>query len=329
MSQPVREQLLGYLLGALEEDEHREVKARLLASPQLQQELAHLRETLRPLAADRVVPPPQGLWQRTCRLVEIAASAIPVNRSTPRAAVSLPTRRWSLRDALTAAVVLLATCCVLFPAVQRSRFQAGVTACQNHLGQLGMALLHYGENHGGHFPQAPQEGNDAFAGMYSVMLRDHGLLPDPRIILCPAVASSRGEPLYVPSLCELQQARERRLVELRRSMTGDYGYTLGVMVNGRCVPVRNQGRTIFAIMADTPSLALDGLPSANHGGLGQNVLFEYGNVRFLRSGEPLLGTDYLFLNDAWRVAPGTHPDDSVIAPCHARPMLLEPSSLER
>src|SRR5262249_41996420 len=98
---------------------------------------------------------------------------------------------------------------------------------------------------------------------------------------------------------------------------------LGYVANGECVAVRDRNRWAFAIMADSPSAALDGEPSGNHGRLGQNVLFEDGSVRFLRwedltTGCVLLG-DLIFFNDDNEVAPGKQPDDAVIVHPGARP----------
>jgi hypothetical protein len=313
MSDQVREQLLGYLLDALEEDERRQVERELAASPALRRELTELRACLAPLAADREpVHPPRGLWQRTCRLVELSARVM-----SGSAAAS----RWSLRDGVAAAVVLIAACLMFFPAVQRSRFQAGVTACQYNLGQLGLALLRYSDNHGGAFPRVPPKGNDAMAGVFAISLRENGLLDNPALIVCPAVAALREDGIYIPTLDELCQARDWELVRLQRGMMGDYGYPLGIVVNGQYLPIRNQCRMNFALMSDAPSARLDGRPSSNHGPQGQNVLFEAGNVRFMRFVEPQPGQDYPFLNEECRVAPGCHENDAVIAPAHATPAL--------
>jgi hypothetical protein len=107
-------------------------------------------------------------------------------------------------------------------------------------------------------------------------------------------------------------------------MSRDYGYHLPCMVNGRCLAVRDRNRSTFAIMADSPSPALDGEPSSNHGRQGQNILFEDGTVRFLRWEDLIYGCallrDPLFLNDKGDVAPGEHPEDVVIAPFWARPL---------
>src|SRR5512145_1353057 len=71
MSDSVREQLLGHLLGALESDEQAEIEAQLGSDPECRKELALLRKQLEPLAAlKHDFTPPAGLAERTCLLVE-------------------------------------------------------------------------------------------------------------------------------------------------------------------------------------------------------------------------------------------------------------------
>src|SRR5262249_17326252 len=57
---PSNENLLGYLLNALDENIHREVEAHLATSTEAQGRLELLRQALAPLAADRKDAPPPG-----------------------------------------------------------------------------------------------------------------------------------------------------------------------------------------------------------------------------------------------------------------------------
>jgi hypothetical protein len=226
------------------------------------------------------------------------------------------------------AAVLVLGCLLVFPALSQSRFQAAVRGCQDNLRQLGVSLKHYAGAHGGRFPQVPRQGNEAFTGVYSVVLRDSGLLSDPRYLACPAVASQRQWAIEIPTCADLRQAAPEQLAELRRLMSGDYGYHLPIIVNGRSMAVRDQNRHTFAIMADSPSPSLDGQPSGNHGSLGQNVLFEDGSVHYF-NGKDLAALyivlgDCLFLNEDSEVAPGKHPADAVVAPFNARPVKWDP-----
>ena len=60
--------------------------------------------------------------------------------------------------------------------------------------------------------------------------------------------------------------------------------------------------------------------SANHGGRGQNVLFESGRVGFVTSPRSTARSDHFFLNDDGQVAAGTHAEDSVIGSSHTGPL---------
>jgi prepilin-type processing-associated H-X9-DG protein len=333
MSGQQSEQLLGYLLGALEDDERRQFETHLRHDVVLRAELGRLRSCLEPLENSwQPVGTPPGLWQRTCRFVEVAARVVPRGAAAMcRASMSAGaggglSRRsaWSWREAVAAAAVLVAACLVLFPAVNRSRFQAAVRGCQNNLAQLGASFQRFAEAHDGRFPQVPREGNDAFAGVYAAVLQDYGMLDDSRYLICPAVAAQRQNVIYVPSCAELRSATPPQLAELRRNMCGDYGYHLGFVVDGQYLAVRDQDRPTFAILADAPSPQLDGQPSTNHARVGQNILFVDGSVRFIRCEDLVNGCvlvrDNLFLNDDNEVAPGKHPGDAVIAPPQARPV---------
>jgi len=67
----MREDLLGYLLNALDKAERQRVFEALQKDPQLRQELETVRRDLRPLdATNRDYNPPVGLAELTCDLVE-------------------------------------------------------------------------------------------------------------------------------------------------------------------------------------------------------------------------------------------------------------------
>ena len=62
MADEQSQQLLGYLLEALEEDERRQIEAQLRRDPELRAELGRLRGCLEPLESSwRPVCPPAGL----------------------------------------------------------------------------------------------------------------------------------------------------------------------------------------------------------------------------------------------------------------------------
>ncbi len=104
-------------------------------------------------------------------------------------------------------------------------------------------------------------------------------------------------------------------------MGGSYGYCIGYLDQGVYQPTKNLGRAGFALMADAPREERPDRQSANHGGRGQNVLFEDGHVQFLASSRPAGMTDDIFANDDDLVAAGVHRDDSVIASSGVMPII--------
>ncbi len=316
MTSRIQEQLLGYLLGALEEDERQQVEERLLAEPDLRDELERLRACVDPLEDDTVVyKPPVGLARRACQYVALRSRAM----AAP--ALGESTGGWSARDFLAAAAILVAALLVMFPAVSYSRFHAEVTTCQDNLRHVSQALTQYSENHGGELPTAPQHGPLAAAGVYAPILSDAGYLSDGRWILCPGVPHDHRQSGEIVTLDQLRSASPDQLKKLRRRMGGDFGYELGFWAEGRYHARRNQRRDTFALMADAPFGDLQGRPSLNHGGHGYNILYESGRVRYVRiCGAKGVCFDY-FLNDEGNVAAGMHEDDAVIAPSHAAPLI--------
>lgn len=316
----MREQLIGYLLDALDPDERRNFEERLLEDAALRDELERVRGCLELLEEDAGgFEPPAGLAERTCRNVSLQSAPTP-------ASVPPDESRWSLREWITGVSVLAASLFVLFPAISESRFKAGVNECQDKLRGLGFALAQFAENDAerpGCFPYVPPEGNLSFAGLYAPRLMQAGYVEEAGDFTCPEVLLGDPRPRRVPTSEELIYATLAQRSELLRQMEGFFGYTLGVRINGHYQPVRNQGRPGFALLADAPSSWLDGRPGVSHGGRGVNVLYEYGNVRFVHvcpQGEARFNDLFLvYLNDEGRAAAGVHLEDAVVVPVHAGP----------
>jgi hypothetical protein len=95
VNKPTREELLGYLLGALDAPEHEQVAICLQARPDIRLELSTLRERIAPLSARTTAPDdfPVGLARRTCEAVA-RLSPPTANRTPPvQAQSSRPARR--------------------------------------------------------------------------------------------------------------------------------------------------------------------------------------------------------------------------------------------
>ncbi len=325
MSPIEREQLLGYVLGALDEDEHRHVDARLRREADLRRNLESVRRSLRPLQSmRRAYEPPEGLAGRTCQMVsrhQERAAALP----SLAPCSTLPRWGHGLRfaDLAVAAAVCLAVTAILIPALQSSRFNAQILTCQDKLRQIGVALTQYSDRNGGYFPVVPQRGALASAGIYAPVLLDHGLLKESAQVVCPGSPLAEDRQFQVPPLAEVRLASDDGGQDIRRKMGGSYGYSLGYVHDGVYRPTKNRHRPTFALLADSPSAEMPELRSVNHAGKGQNVLFEDGHVSFLSSPSVPSSPDCYFTNDDGRIAAGVHPDDSVIVSSTTCPLVSD------
>ncbi len=354
MTEPPREQLLGYLLGALEDNEQAEIETILDGDAALRRELATLNRSLAPLdAARREFSPPAGLATRTSAFVaesarateerateeaedaattpllatavEAAARAEPCKQSAKMKPVDLPCGsasriRW--QDSLVAAGIMVVACGLLFPAILDSREHARIMECQNNLHDIGTALASYSGNNNGYFPRVPAQGNLAAAGIYAPRLLKSGYLPNASQIVCPGSDLADDESFSIPTIDDLQSAScPDELSAMKDRMGGSYGYSLGHIKDGRYHNTKNLQRENFALMADSPSHALPSLQSRNHGGSGQNILYEDGHVKFLPTTKLLGLSDDVFTNDDGLVAAGVHADDSVIGSSPSAPII--------
>jgi hypothetical protein len=333
MTEPPREQLLGYLLGALEDGEQADIEHILTNDTKLQRETAVLNRALSPLdASRREFAPPPGLAAQTCAFVTEAQPVEtrpvetrpaghapmmhPVDASPCR-----PSRvRW--QDSIMAIGIMIAAGGLLFPALQDSREQARLMSCQNNLREIGTSLASYSDNHHGYFPKVPQRGNLAAAGIYAPRLLKDGYLSNIHQVVCPGSALADEKEFSIPTIDELQATSDPGLLDaMHGRMGGSYGYSLGHVKDGVYQHTKNLHRPNFAIMADSPSQTCPTHQSCNHGGKGQNVLFEDGHVKFLPTTRPLGLADDVFTNDDGQVAAGIHPDDSVIGSSPTAPII--------
>jgi hypothetical protein len=196
-----------------------------------------------------------------------------------------------------------------------------VTACQDNLRQVGQALTEYSHKNHDVFPVVPAQGNLAAAGVYAPILAEDGFLTEPGMVLCPDSEQAQQSNFRLPSLDELRSAVGQELSRIQQKMGGSYGYSLGYFEHGVYQPTRNLNRDYFAIMADAPSQDRPDHQSANHGGLGQNVLFEDLHIEFCSTSRPGNGSDDIYANDNQEVAPGLHRDDAVIAASGTAPVV--------
>jgi len=187
----MREDLLGYLLSALEPHEMRSIDQRLRDDPELRAELAEVQRMLQcidqSVDQEDLAELPPDLIARTLDAVshnEIpAASGFHSLASTPEL-VSRHER--SLADMLVSALAAGALLALMFPTIARYRGEARKVACQNNLRQLGTALSQFVIRElDSYLPGIAESGPEAFSGMYAVQLSERGLLSDPTLRLCP------------------------------------------------------------------------------------------------------------------------------------------------
>jgi hypothetical protein len=345
----MREDLLGYLLGAMQPDERREFERRLQTDARLREECEFLKAALDECGDPaHLLDPPSGLAERTCEFISrvraeeatmfFAAKGAPTvdaGRAAPTTEMSPATvgfvgsapwneppahdaNRWRLADMITLGGIALAASLLLFPALASWRNGQHAAVCREKLHRLGTALVTYSRLNNGYFPEVPEAGPLAHAGIYAPRLVEAKLINDSTEFLCPGRPTNL-ETYAVPTLNKLRRAVGAEELELARKMGGGYGYALGYIEDGVYKPSRNLNRATFAILADSPGD--EGRGSLNHGCGGQNVLFEDGHAEFLSRCRLSHGAgDEIFRNTAGFVGAGIGRDDAVIAPSEARPL---------
>src|SRR5262245_51620098 len=118
------EELLGYLLGALEPEEAAALEAKLAVDPELRRELELWRRRLGPLAMKPpMIDPPADLAERVCdQVADVRRSEaiVPASFFQPAAAASF----WSRVDAATVIGLSLAALVLLVPVLASNRYRS-------------------------------------------------------------------------------------------------------------------------------------------------------------------------------------------------------------
>ncbi|MFG0263010.1 MAG: anti-sigma factor family protein [Novipirellula sp. JB048] len=345
----MHEDLLGYLLGALEPHEMQRVAKLLQESAAARQQLDQLERALRPLEEHYQPPesPPAGLVARTLanlpplptagrhdrvpadredahQHATAGATTLPaMNTGSDVNAARAPQFTWlDWAGGALATAILLA---LLLPALLEGRFEARKVACQDQLRQFGTVLTQYvTRDHQNRLPAVAKQGPEAFAGVYFMRLNDAGLLEDAPGRWCASLGRPEELDEAMESLDEfnsvkaLHEVSVDQLKEIQRWAGGHYAYTLGVVDGQRFESPRFESRSSFAVMSDAPTLRFSGAEtrpqSLGHSGLGINVLYEDGRVQFL----PLSSLDELpdhpWLNHRGQAEAGVNIDDASLAP---------------
>ncbi len=323
----MEEQLIGYLLKALDEPGMRQVETYLAQHPEARETLALLEKAIAPLEADRASPaPPPMLVERTlARIAEEACNPqapleLPQAPPVSPATISSGRSWWRRADVLVAASIVLTLIGVgltILGSLRAPSSAAIATECKNNLRQFFFALQQYHEQHH-RFPDVSQESPRDVAGMVVPILADAGVLPDQASIRCPGL----GSPLACQiSLASLRAMGDEDFKKYSPSLSMCYAYSLGYRDGDNYFAPGNVPSASWSqlpIMADRPPAEGILKNSINHGGAGQNVLYADGHVRFLP--ERTIGrTDDIFVNSAGRVAAGVDATDVVLGYSSARP----------
>ena len=316
----MQENIIGYLLGALDDDEMARFEAELEFDEELQLRVQDAARGLQILGDSTELEPPPGLVQATFRRVDAVAAP---RLSTAHRRELQPTESWSLLDMIVAASVLFISCLLFTPAIQGSRIQAQISACQDNLRQIGQALIGYSlANAKQTFPQIPNDANTGVAGIYASILNDAGFINDDHMYYCPSLTRQDLDETKwrIPRFDEFTKAYGPALAELHAMAGGTYGYTMGYFEGGKLQPVCNENRKNYPICAD--QLYCESRPNQlqlTH----RNVLFEYGGVRTFASNLREWNGDLIFEDLYGRRRAGVNKHDAVIsATSSARPLPL-------
>ncbi len=327
-----REQLLGYLLGALDAAESRQLEAELDKNPALRVEMARYQELLSRLGMDEEpeeFEPPRGLADRTCDFIAAhgdaatvanAALASPVRLSPAGPAQGNFGRNYSFTDMLVACSVLLTFGALLFPSINNMRMQAQRATCQYRLVQTGTALWEYAQLQPNRtYPRIPERGNFSVAGNVPFTVRNAGFLPDVQNLICPSAERlDCGERPDFPTVEDLRDATGSNLRIYQQRIGGTSAFNMGYMSDGHLVASTMGAREDFALVADAPG----DLTSPPHDGKGLNVLFEDGHIRYLpkHQGRSIQVGDDPFHNREGYTGAGLDSNDSALGPSEARPL---------
>lgn len=309
----MREDLVGYLLGALDRDAANEVEKQLSANPALRGELDRIGMAMRPLAFDADVDAPVGLADRTIRRVMWLRQPEPW--SAP------PSTSWRLTDLAIAASILLVISVIILPAINESRQQRQIVECSNNLRTLGVALGSYAEKFSGYLPFYSTSGPYGVAGIQAALLLETQMVTDRSTFVCP---SSGDDVAGIYSFSELRQVEDQvnRLSSMLPTSGGSYGTLLGFRESGEYRAPRMDRMGGLSMMVDRGRRPSEGdvghSNSPNHGGHGQNALGRDGSVRFFCHPKECPGCDDFYISLRNLVEPGRNPTDTVFGPSEAR-----------
>lgn len=355
----MRDDLIGYLLGALDDEEASRVNRAIhgvghkdggdgeerssaatndpAASDArvrlpLDRQLDILRRSLRPLEVDREpLAAPAGLADRTLAFVRAQPQTVvkPAVRPaehrpsrpviTPEPSPTVITSPRVWLDRLIMGATAIAACVLLAPLLLEAIEESRTRRVERKLGVLGGALHGYANAHR-EFPTPPPHGPLSRAGLYApTLVAEHRLRADDGTLLVPGSSLSRSGTFRIPSLEELERAVGTDQLEM---LVQQMGGDFGYTLGHR-LPDGSLQPIRDSRRGSHPIMADapedHGLHSVNHPSGLHHVLFEDGRV--VRIFDPHFETDgdHLYRNHDGEIAAGVDEGDAAIGGSHHQP----------
>jgi hypothetical protein len=322
---PMDENLVGYLLDALDDETKHEVETYLRGSAGGRARLERLRALLAPLESDRdEETPPRGLVEQTLARVAGPARTLPFAPQLPRSQAQSRSW-WRPSEMLVASLLALVVLGLAGAWIHESWRQSGIRRCQENLRALHGALMQYADQREGALPVVEAEGSRAFAAVFGPVLAEARVLPQQASVSCPASEPCPSlEADQLRRMDEWYTAAHDRFTQARKELASSYAYTLGYREGRDLKGLRRTPQTDdVPILADRPPFTSQNpvlnRNSWDHGGRGQNVLFISGTVKFITTRAVGVRGDDIYLNDHRQILAGVHPADCVLAPGDAAP----------
>ena len=188
------ENLIGYLLNALDADERSATEAYLAANADARRKLDLLRSALAPLELDRGLPdPPPRLAERT--LERVARGAVMPRPASSGSDVPFSPARWKRIDIAVAVGVLIVAGGLGTSGLTRMRDYQERARCQNNMREMHQSVVSYAQTHHGAIPAISDQPPYNYAGAFVPILDEARQLNPKTIRDCPSIrAKGRGSP---------------------------------------------------------------------------------------------------------------------------------------
>lgn len=339
------ETLLGYLIGALDDQENLLVQEALQKDRHLRIRLATLQSmTISMKDVREIFEPPGTMVSRvmsnvtmndvesdrvvddtsTSKLLSTNAKDLSLVSSSCDGKSSIKNVWLDAGISFSAAMIGF---CLIAPAILQTRESARTTQCASGLFALGQQIRDFAfQNRHTTVPEIPVDGPLAFAGIYAIHLNDAGYLEEKQVLWCPSEMNyrlavvGRGD-RRLPSATELQTISAAKLRLWRHIAGGSYAYNLGMLVNNQHTMPNIESRSDVAILADAPIQTEKSTTLlTTHRGQASNILYRDGRVQLIRFDHGYEGSDHPYLNRLGLTEAGIDEDDSALGVSYLAPL---------